>query len=142
MKIYVICCFPSQILYWERSYSWDIDRNDLSQSDCRIFELIISEEQVDEIASFLAFDPNSQKLKIGRKFFSLNFFLVKNGCRQSGLRTPKLTVSQERTDGINWFFAGWYKFIQTEKWLNIFGVCRVRNGCSQPGHETLKLTVS
>ena len=35
--------------------------------------------------------------------------MVKNGCGQSDHRTLKLTVSQERADGINRVFACWYK---------------------------------
>ena len=32
--------------------------------------------------------------------------MVKNECGQSGLWTIKLTVSQERTDGTDFFFNG------------------------------------
>ena len=31
--------------------------------------------------------------------------MMKNGCGQSGDRTLKVTVSEEWTAGINWFFA-------------------------------------
>ena len=55
--------------------------------------------------------------------------------------TLKLTVSQERTDGTNWFFACWYNFTQIKRWLKIFGVSVVKTGCGQSGHGTLKLTV-
>ena len=39
---------------WEKSYSWDIGQNPLSQSDCRISKWTISPEQIDETVSFLA----------------------------------------------------------------------------------------
>ena len=39
---------------------------------------------------------------------------------QSGLRTLKLTVSQEWTDGINWFFAYWCNFTQIKRWLSFW----------------------
>ena len=66
----------------------------------------------------------------------------KNGYGQSGLWPLKLTVSQEGTDGINWFFACWYKFMQIKKRFKIFGVCMVKNGCGQYGDGTLKLIVA
>ena len=59
-----------------------------------------------------------------------------------GLWSVKLTVCQEWTDGINWFFACWYKFMQIEMQLEIFWVGMVKNGCGQPGNGSLKLTVS
>ena len=46
--------------------------------------------------------------------------MIKNGRGQSGHRTLKLTVSQKWTDGVNWFFAFWYKFRKAESWLNDF----------------------
>ena len=69
MKIHIICCIPPQILYWERSCSWDIGQNALSQSDCIIFKSTISPEQVDETALFLHADTNSPKLKVDQNFF-------------------------------------------------------------------------
>ena len=48
MKIYVIFCVPGQLLYWEKSYFWDIGQNALSQLECRIFKSTISPEQIDE----------------------------------------------------------------------------------------------
>ena len=54
----------------------------------------------------------------------------------------KLIVSQERTDGINWSFASWYKFTQIKRWLKILGVSMVKNVCGQSGDGILKLTVT
>ena len=51
-------------------------------------------------------------------------------------------MSQEWTDGINWFLTFWYKFMQIKRWLKIFGVGVVKNGCNQSDDGTLKLTVS
>ena len=50
-------------------------------------------------------------------------------------------VSQEWTDGINWFSACWYKFTQIKILLDIFELGMVKNGCSQSVDGTLKLTV-
>ena len=61
---------------------------------------------------------------------------------QSGDRTLKLTVSEGWTDGINWFFGWWYRFIKIKVWSKIFWVGIVKNGCSQSVHGTPKLTVS
>ena len=140
MKSYIICCVPAQIMYWEKSFFWNIGQNALSQWDCRIFQWTISPEQIDDTVSFLQVDKNSSKLKFDWKFYWLGIF--KNGCGQSDLWTLKLTVSEEWTDGINWFFACWYKFIQIKGCLKIFGVGLIKNGCGECGSETLKLTLS
>ena len=47
--------------------------------------------------------------------------MARNGCGQAGLWTLKLTVSQEWPDGINWFFASWYKFTQIKRWMSGHG---------------------
>ena len=63
-------------------------------------------------------------------------------CGQSCDGTLKLALSEEWTDGINWFFACWYWFTKIKSWLKIYWVGKVRNGCDHSGHGTLKLTVS
>ena len=68
--------------------------------------------------------------------------MVKNGCGQSGDGTLKLTVSEEWTDRINWFFACWYRLRKIKSWSRKFCVGMVKNGCDQSGHWTLKLTIS
>ena len=88
--------------------------------------------------NILQVDTNSQKLKVDLKSFWSG--IVKNRCGQSGLRTLKLT--QEWTDGINWFFGCWHKFTQISRWLKIFGVGMIKDGCGQSGDRTLKFTVS
>ena len=125
VKIYIICCVSTQILYWVKSCSWGIGQNPLSQSDYRIFKTIFP-EQIDETGSFFSW------LKV---FW---FGMVKNYCGQSGLWTLKLTVSEEWTDGTNWFFACWHKFMQINRWLKIFEVGIVKIGCGQSGDRTLK----
>ena len=73
-------------------------------------------------------------------------FLVGHGQKgESGQSSPwtlKLTVSQERTGGTNWFFACWYNLTEITRWLEIFGVSMIKNGGGQSGNGTLKLTVS
>ena len=64
---------------WEKSCSWDIGLNALSQLDRQIFKSGISPYKIDKTAS-------------------------KNGFGQSGFWTWKLTVSQEWTDRIKLFF--------------------------------------
>ena len=63
MKIYITCCASAESLYWEKSCSWDVGQNALSQSDCRIFKSTIFPEQIDEKPYFLYVDTNSQKIK-------------------------------------------------------------------------------
>ena len=67
--------------------------------------------------------------------------MVKKGCGQSCDGTIKLTLSEEWTNGINWFLVCWWRFITVKSWLNIYWVGMVKNVCGQSGHETLKLTV-
>ena len=85
MKIYIISCVPAQILYCEKSCSWDIGQNIFSQSDCRIYKSTISPEQIGETASFFACRYKFTKLKVDQKIFWLT--MVKNGFGQSGLWT-------------------------------------------------------
>ena len=68
--------------------------------------------------------------------------MVTNGCDQSVHRTLKLTVSQKWTDGINKFFACWYKFRKAKSWFNDFWMGMVKNGHGPLVHETLKSAVS
>ena len=73
----------------------------------------------------------------------LGFGMVKNGFGQSCYGTLKLTVSEEWTDGINWFFCMLiHRFTKIKSWSKFFWVGIVKNGCGQSGHETLKLAVS
>ena len=60
---------------------------------------------------FLHFDTNSHKFKVDQKILGC---LVKNRCGQSGQGTLNLTVSLERTDKINWYFACGCKFRKTK----------------------------
>ena len=46
--------------------------------------------------------------------------MVKNVYGKSVHETLKLTVSEEWTDGINWFFACWYRFTKTKSWSKYF----------------------
>ena len=64
--------------------------------------------------------------------------MVEIGFDQSGLWTLKLTVSQEWTDGINWFFACSDIFTKIKSWSKICWVGIVKNGCGQSGHKTQK----
>ena len=61
IKIYIICCDPAQTRFWEKSCSWDIDQNALSQSDCRI-------NKFKRQRHFLHVDTNWQKSKADQNF--------------------------------------------------------------------------
>ena len=71
-----------------------------------------------ELTDFLHAGRNSLKLKGDWK--SLGWAWSKNGHGQYSDRTLKLTLSEERTDGINWFFARWYGFTKTKSWSKAF----------------------
>ena len=82
-------------------------------------------------------------MQVKRWFKILGVEMVKNGCGESCDGTVKLTVCEEWTDGINWFFVGWYKFTKNKIWSKICRVGMVKIGCGQSRHgETLKLNVS
>ena len=68
--------------------------------------------------------------------------MVKNGCGQPCHGTLKLTVSQKRTDGINLFFACWYKLRKVKNWFKDFWMDVVKNGHDLLVHETLESVVS
>ena len=73
---------------------------------------------------------------------SLGVGVVKNACGQLCDGTLKSTLSEEWTNGINWFLACWCRFITVTSWSKIYWMGMVKNGCEQSGHGTLKLTVS
>ena len=68
--------------------------------------------------------------------------IVQSGCGQFGHGTLKLAVSQNLTDGMNWFFACWCKFRKAKSWFNHFWVGLVKNGSGFEVYETLKSAVS
>ena len=76
--------FLNKSYIWEKSCSWDIDQNDVSQTDGRIFKWSISPEQIDETASFLACWYKFTKIK---SWFEIFWLGVVNGYGQSGLWT-------------------------------------------------------
>ena len=88
---------------------------------------------------FLHVDTKSQKFKVHRKFFGWAWSKMGVANLVSVLN---LNVSQEWTDGINWFFACWNKFTQIKRWSKFFYLGMVKNGCGQSGCRNLKLTAS
>ena len=68
--------------------------------------------------------------------------IIKNGCCQSGQENLKLTVSQEVTNRMNWFFAYWCKFRKATSYFNDFQVCMVKNGHVHLVHKILKSPAS
>ena len=55
---------------------------------------------------------------------------------------PVRSVLKNWTNGIDWFFACWYKFWKVKSWFNDFCVGLVKNSRGLLVHETLKSTVS
>ena len=68
--------------------------------------------------------------------------VVKNGCGHSNHRTPKLPVSEERSSGINWFFACSYKFEKAKSYRNNYWVGTIKNERVFLGRGTLKSAIS
>ena len=91
-----------------------------------------------KLTDFLCAGRIWHKLKSDWKF--LGWAWLKKG--EASQMTLTLTVSEEWTDVINWFFACWYRFTKIKSWSNIFWMGMVKSGCCQSGHRNLKLTVS
>ena len=84
--MYIVCCVPAQILYWEKSCSLDIKPECSHPIRLQDFE----------ITYFSRAKQNSL-------MFCFVIQILKNWRGQSGLWTLKLTVSEEWTDGITDF---------------------------------------
>ena len=132
---------------WEKSCSWDVSQNALSQSNCMILNELFLRSKLrksglwtlkftvsQELTDFLHAGANSCKLKGRWKFRG---WCSQNRCGQSCDGTLKLTLSEERTNGINWFLVCSCRFITVKSWSKIYWVDMVKNGCGQSGHGTL-----
>ena len=75
-KIYIFAVFLHKSCIWQKSCSWGKGQNALSESDCRIFKLSFSPEQIDETASFFACHYEFTKIKNCLKFFSLSMVKI------------------------------------------------------------------
>ena len=62
--------------------------------------------------------------------------------QSSDCRILKSNMSLEQTDEITWFFACWYKFMDSKSWVKNIGMGVVNNGYGHSGYRTLKLAVS
>ena len=54
----------------------------------------------------------------------------------------KSTIFLEQNDEKAWFFASWYRFMESSSWLKNTGVIIIKNGCGHSVLRTLKLAVS
>ena len=72
-----------------------------------------------ELNDSLLVGTNSCKFKDDWKSFRVD--MVKNGCGESDDGILELSLSDEWTDGTNWFFACWYRFTQIDQnWSKSF----------------------
>ena len=65
--------------------------------------------------------------------------MVQNGRGQSCDGALKLAASEKWINGINRFFACWYRFTKIKSWSKLFWVGVVKNERGQSGHGTLQL---
>ena len=63
LKIFTISCVMHKFFFWERSCSWDIGQNALSQSNCRIFNKVFLQSKLMKQPHFKQVHKNSQNLK-------------------------------------------------------------------------------
>ena len=78
-------------------------------------------------------------MQVRRTLKILGVGVVKNECGQSCDGTLELTLSEEGTNWINWFFACWCRLITVKSWSKIYWVGMVKNGCGQSSNGTLKV---
>ena len=94
----------------------------------------------DGVTDFWHVDTDSQKLKADQNF------LGGHGQRrvwQDLSWALKLTqLSQEWTDGINWFFTSWHKFRKAKIWFNNFWLSIDKNGHGFSVQETVNFAAS
>ena len=64
-----------------------------------------------------------------------------NALGQSDYRIFKSTITLEQYDEKGWFFACWYRFMESRSWLKNIEVDVVKNGCGYSVLMTLKLAV-
>ena len=137
MKMHIICYVPAKIPYLGKF--WFLKYGPKSSQSIRLQDFLInyiSRTNKWNSLIFLHVDTNSHKLKVDQKKFWIG--VARNGSGQSGHRTLKLAVSQERMDGMNWFFAWWCKFKKAKSYFNDFWVGLLKNGHGHLVHETLK----
>ena len=70
------------------------------------------------------------KIKSQLKYIRVD--VIKNECSHSGLRTPKLALSQNENNGINWVLLCCYKFRKATCYFNNFWEVMVKNWRSWP----------
>ena len=64
-----------------------------------------------------------------------------NALGQSDYKIFKSTTSLEQNDEKTWFFACWYRVMESRSWLKNIAVGMVKNGCGHSVLRTLKLSV-
>ena len=64
-----------------------------------------------------------------------------NPLSQSNYRVCKSAISLEQNDEKAWFFACWYKLMESRSWLKSIGVGIIKNGWSHSVLSTLKFAV-
>ena len=101
--------------------------------------LFLKNEQI-ELTDFLHTGRNFMQIERWLKIFGVS--MVKNGCGQSLDRALKLTVSEEWTDGIKWFFACWHIHKNWKLNKKLFWVGMVKSEYVHFDHGTLKLILS
>ena len=124
MKIYIICCVPAQILCLEIVL--------INQIAGFLNQLFLQNKSIKQ-PHFLHVDIDSQKLNVNRKCFSWAWSKMGVASLVCGLN---LNISQEWTDGRNWFSVFCYKFRKSKSWFNDFWVGVVKNGHGLLVHET------
>ena len=135
MKIYIICCVPAQIPYLGKLLflrHWPKCSQTIRFQDSLINHI----SRTNQLNSLIFYMVTKNSLKSWSKPFGVG--TVRDGWDQPGHRTLKLTVSQELVDGMNWFFACWWKFRKVKSNFNYFWVNVVKIGRGHVVHEDLK----
>ena len=68
--------------------------------------------------------------------------VIKNRCGLLDLGTLKSAVSQEWINELDWFFAGWYRFMRAKSYFNNYWVGVAKNGQGLKDRGTLEPGIS
>ena len=88
--IWLFAVFLHKSYIWGKPYPWDMNKNGLSQSDCRIFNSAISSKQISEKASFFSCWYKFTKIKSWSKILQKSLFYNFAGLRPAMLLKTRL----------------------------------------------------
>ena len=102
-KFLLFAVFLDKIYIWKKSCSQDIGQILTANQTAGFLNQVFFMKKINEISSFLACWCKFKKIKSWLKIVWLGIIIFDQSCLWTLKLTLKLTVSQEWTNGINWF---------------------------------------